>query len=195
MELNEKITSKNFKNESEVLVLLSGGLDSTACLKFYLDLGCSTSALFIDYEQAASDNEYSASKAITNYFNIKLYTASWNGLTKKGNGLINARNAFLLSAALMEKPEDISTIALSIHSGTNYIDCSSEFIQKMQMVYDLYTNGSIHIATPFIEWGKGDIWDYAVRNDVPVNLTYSCELGLQVPCGKCLSCLDREALI
>ena len=179
---------------SEILVLLSGGLDSAACLKFYLDLGRPTSALFIDYEQAAAEREYIASKAIANHFNIELLNVSFNGLTNKKQGLINARNAFLLSAALMESPNNISTIALGVHSGTNYQDCSTDFILKMQMVYDLSATNPVHIAAPFIDWSKSDIWKYAINNDVPVNLTYSCELGLKSACGKCLSCLDMEAL-
>jgi 7-cyano-7-deazaguanine synthase len=29
---------------------------------------------------------------------------------------------------------------------------------------------------------------------LPVQLTYSCELGSVPPCGLCLSCADRRAL-
>lgn len=38
----------------EVLVLLSGGIDSTACLDFYLQLGRPSCALFVDYGQPAA---------------------------------------------------------------------------------------------------------------------------------------------
>lgn len=37
---------------------------------------------------------------------------------------------------------------------------------------------------------KIEVWEYAKSKRVPINLTYSCELGLKQPCGKCPSCKD-----
>jgi 7-cyano-7-deazaguanine synthase len=184
----EEITSP------EVLVLLSGGLDSAACLSFYKCLNRPTCGLFIDYEQPAANHEYRAAKEIANYYNVFLYTAKWNGQSKKRSGIVAARNAFLLIAALMERPEQVTTIALGIHAGTQYTDCSSEFVSRMQSIFDIYSEGALHIATPFKDWTKSDIWAYAISKNVPVDLTYSCEAGLNQPCGKCLSCLDRKGL-
>ena len=185
---------EDLNNSSEILVLLSGGLDSAACLKFYLDIGRTVSAVFIDYKQAAANQEYCASNAIANYFNIKIKAISCNEMTLKKDGLINARNAFLLTTALMEAPSDTTTIVLGVHSGTNYNDCSPEFIDNMQTVYNAYAENTVQIAAPFIHWSKSDIWKYAIDNGVPVDLLYSCENGSQEPCGKCLSCLDMEVL-
>lgn len=178
---------------SEVLVLLSGGLDSAACLSFYISLGRPTCGLFIDYQQPAANREGSAAKAIADYYDIFLYTAKWSGQSKKRSGIITARNAFLLTAALMERPKQVTTIALGIHAGTQYADCSPEFVSRMQSTFDIYSGGVVHIATPFESWTKADIWAYALSENVPVDITYSCEAGPH-PCGKCLSCLDRIGL-
>jgi 7-cyano-7-deazaguanine synthase len=85
-------------------------------------------------------------------------------------------------------------IALGVHAGTPYIDCSQEFIKAIQSTFDDYSDGRIRIGAPFVEWKKQDIWLYCQEKQVPVKLTYSCEKGCKPPCGRCLSCRDRKAL-
>ena len=187
----QKTQNLDENSSHEVLVLLSGGLDSAACLDFYMDFGRPTCGLFIDYQQPAANSESCSAKAIADYYGVFLYTAKWKGQSKKQLGIIAARNAFLLTAALMERPEQVTTIVLGIHAGTQYADCSPRFISRMQSIFDIYSQGTVHIATPFADWTKADIWAYALSKNLPVDLTYSCEAGLSHPCEKCLSCLDR----
>ncbi len=190
-----KINDSNTQDLSpEILVLLSGGIDSAACVSFFLDLGRPICGLFIDYQQASVQQESKASEAIADYLGIRLFKTKWSGLSFKKDGLIVSRNAFLLTAALMEAPFSIKTIALGVHNGTAYADCSVDFIKAMQAVFNMYPEKKISISTPFIQWNKHDIYDYAFAHNVPVHLTYSCELGDCEPCGKCLSCIDREEL-
>lgn len=178
----------------EVLILLSGGLDSAACVDFYTDLGRPTVSLFFDYGQLAAMEERKAAQSIADHYAVDLLTVSWNGVQQKGEGKVNARNGFLLMSALMEKPETVTTLVLGIHAGTEYIDCTPEFISQMQTVFDLYSDKKIRIAAPFVDWSKVDIWTYAKSRNIPINLTYSCEKGLSPPCGSCLSCLDKIEL-
>jgi 3'-phosphoadenosine 5'-phosphosulfate sulfotransferase (PAPS reductase)/FAD synthetase len=53
-------------------VLLSGGIDSSACLQFLLDRRHDVYALFIDYGQAAAERERLAAGAITENFDLHL---------------------------------------------------------------------------------------------------------------------------
>ena len=85
-------------------------------------------------------------------------------------------------------------IAIGIHAGTAYYDCSRSFILKAGRLVEEYTDGAITVAAPFVDWTKREIWDYCSVKEVPVNLTYSCEVGGEQPCGSCLSCKDLEAL-
>ena len=179
----------------EVLVLLSGGLDSSACLQFYKQMGRQPCALFIDYDQAAAINEEQAAKAMADHFEVQLHIAQWRGVRSKSTGNITARNAFLLFAALMESPPEITTVAIGVHDGTEYTDCSATFIERIQSVYDLYTEGAVQVAAPFVSWNKSEVFAFAKANNLPVDLTYSCEAGGPSRCGKCLSCQDREALV
>jgi 7-cyano-7-deazaguanine synthase len=180
--------------EHLVFVLASGGIDSTGCLSFYLDQQDDVEALFIDYGQAARKQEFRAVSSICDHLGIPLNTIRCAGASRKTSGMIYGRNAFLLYLALMEFPSNHGIISIGIHSGTQYYDCSPQFISSLQKVFDLYTNGAVRIGVPFLTWLKPDILAFCQQRDVPLSLTYSCELGLNQPCGKCTSCRDLEAL-
>ena len=83
---------------TEVLVLLSGGLDSAACLHFYVALGRQVAAVFIDHGQPASDEEASSAHAVAHYYRVPLRTHTWCGSTERTVGSIFGRNAFLLGS-------------------------------------------------------------------------------------------------
>lgn len=176
----------------EVLILFSGGIDSTACLHFYLRLGRIPFGLFVDYGQRAAAREWQAVCDVARFYNVPTTRLQWQG-TDKGAGLILGRNAFLITAALMEKPTSVSVIATGIHSDTEYADCSPEFVTKMQIVLDTYEKAHVQLAAPFLDWTKADIVQYCLMEQVPVDLTYSCERGSE-SCGDCLSCKDRELI-
>jgi len=182
----------NIRNTA--LVLLSGGIDSTACIEFYRSLNFYIKALFFEYGQLAAEPEKKASKLISQYYQIPLQVISCVGAYSKTPGVIDGRNAFLILGALLEFKELSGIIAVGIHSGTSYFDCSKEFIQTAQSIINGYTDGRIQIGTPFLEWTKPEIWKYCISRKVPLHLTYSCELGSNQPCGHCLSCGDLEAL-
>jgi 7-cyano-7-deazaguanine synthase len=112
----------------------------------------------------------------------------------KGAGYLAGRNAFLICLALLETEMKSGIVSLGLHGGTDYWDSSASFAKTVQVIVDGYTHGKIRLSLPFLDWTKRDIWDFCLRSGVPVELTYSCELGGEQPCDYCLSCRDREAL-
>jgi 7-cyano-7-deazaguanine synthase len=176
------------------LVLLSGGLDSTACVQYYLDNQHTVQALTIDYGQLAFKQERLAAERIANHYQIRLSMASVSGLPAFQTGYIPGRNLLLLTLALVATQFDRGLIAIGIHAGTSYVDSSERFVREAQRVIDLYADGRILIAAPFLDWSKGEIWAYCAMTGVPTEFTYSCEAGSEPPCGDCPSCKDREAL-
>lgn len=176
------------------LVLLSGGIDSSACAAFYLTQKFSVQALFVDYGQISAARESSSAVAICAHYGIPLEKIVCSGFTRWEGGYIPGRNAFLLYSALMAFKRATGIIAIGIHAGTSYQDCSERFIHHMQSSFDLYADGRIRIGAPFLRWSKRQIWDYSKKHKIPVQLTYSCELGVRQPCGRCFSCKDLEAL-
>lgn len=182
------------QNHNSVCVLLSGGIDSAACVAFYLARKCHVRAVHIDYGQSAANEEDIASEAIARHFNIERMKLELRGTASKGPGMIYGRNAFLLLTALMESGMAATTYAIGIHSGTEYHDCSQSFLDSIQRTFDIYTDGVVRVGAPFVGWTKRQIWEFCIERTVPTQLTYSCEVGGNPPCGQCLSCRDMEVL-
>jgi 7-cyano-7-deazaguanine synthase len=180
--------------KQNVVVLLSGGIDSTASIEFYLRQKFNVKALFINYGQIAAKKELVAAKKIANHYKIKLDKVVVRNLMTFSSGEIIGRNAFLLTTALLNFKQKNGIISIGIHDGTTYPDCTKKFIKDMQEIFDIYKNGAIQIGVPFLDFKKIEIWAYSQEHKVPLDLTYSCELGKMQPCGKCLSCKDLEIL-
>ena len=182
------------KENVNVLVLLSGGIDSALCAQLYKNQGFLVETLFIDYGQLAATKEADSALKVAKHLSVPIKNISLKGIHTKMQGEIGGRNAFLLFIALMAFSQKSGIIGIGLHSGTPYYDCSEEFVNRIQDVFDRYTDGCVKIGAPFLNWSKAEIWNYFCRTGIPFQLTYSCERGLQQPCGKCLSCKDLEKL-
>lgn len=156
-------------------------------------MGFHVNGLFIDFAQPSAPLEYQAALKISDRLAIQLKNIVLQGLPEQ-KGKIRGRNAALLLLALMHFPFKNGIIATGIHAGTRYEDCSGIFAESMQGIFDLYCDGCVKIGTPFLAWSKIDIWNYAKRVRMPLELTYSCEVGTTEPCGYCPSCKEIEAL-
>ena len=166
-----------------VCVLLSGGVDSSACVGYYVAKNYEVSALFIDYGQRDADKEAVAAAAVSEHYGLELRTLAVQGYAPP-DGYVNGRNAVLLSLALMSTTLTCGLIGLGIHSGTPYVDCTSDFCRKMQGVCDLYTGGQVQIDAPFVQWTKSEIWDYAREKGVPLDVTHTSNPdGLMAHCN------------
>jgi 7-cyano-7-deazaguanine synthase len=173
-----------------VLILASGGIDSTACISFYKELKFTTECLFVDYGQAAKVEEYKSIRKIANHYKVKLNKISIDSETNHEHGFIKGRNAFLFFAALLKFKRPYGLIASGIHAGTPYYDCSKEFVDQMQILFKNYTQGTIMLGVPFLTFNKREIFDYCISKKAPIELTYSCEKGGKKVCGICDTCKD-----
>lgn len=176
------------------LVLLSGGIDSFACAHFLLNNNHRVKALFIDFGQGAAVSEWEAAENVATYLEISVQRVKISNDTSFREGEIIGRNLMLTAIGLTFTSSDTSGIALGIHYGTSYFDCSSSFSKRLNTIIQDCSNGSTSLLTPFISWSKQDILEYSNNHHMPLEFTYSCEKQNTNPCGKCLSCLDRMAL-
>lgn len=177
-----------------VIVLFSGGIDSTACIHYYLNQGFNVKAIFIDYGQITSIKEFQSATKIAKHYKISLDHLIFKNSQVYSEGEIKGRNAFLILALLLNYPQFIGIISLGIHSGVYYYDCSENFLKDIQRLLDGYTDGQVVIDTPFLKWDKKMIYNYCIDNKIPIHLTYSCENSSDKPCGICNSCRDRRSL-
>jgi 7-cyano-7-deazaguanine synthase len=169
---SDKNSPQSAPADRAVQVLLSGGLDSATCIAYYLAHGHSVSAIFFDYGQPDTSKENAAAVAIASHYKVPLQQITLSGL-KVTNGYVRARNSALLCLALLSFHQAKGLIAIGIHSGTEYIDSSEEFVCTMQRIFDLYENGLVRIDAPFLHWTKNDIWNYAQIVGLPLELTHS----------------------
>lgn len=176
------------------VVLLSGGLDSAACIAFYRAQAFDLDAVFFDYGQPALAEERKASRKVAAHFDIGVQEIKLRGALRHSVGEVRGRNAVFLLTALMEHPIAQGLIAIGIHAGPPYYDCTPAFLSGVQVLFDGYANGQIKAAAPFLRMNKSEVWRYGQSANLPMEITYSCERGGEQPCGKCASCRDRKKL-
>ena len=180
------------ERQGSTLILASGGVDSSTLLWLSAKHGLNPVALFVDFGQPAAEAENNALASICEGLNVPWRCVQYVG-SRFEAGEIRGRNAFLLQVGLLEFPSGSGIVALGIHAGTDYADCSPEFMQIMRQSYRLQTGGTIVAVAPFIDWTKRDVYHLAIELDVPIDKTHSCESS-SVPCRQCNSCVDRHLL-
>jgi 7-cyano-7-deazaguanine synthase len=172
------------------ILLLSGGIDSTALLHYLLGKKRDVLCVHFQYGQSNDISEKKSVEKITSYYkcDLKIINLEFPKSLRK-NELIGRNTYFILAGSSLGFSPAI--IYLGIHKGTDYYDCSNRFIKDVQNILDGYFAGTVQIETPFINNDKSDIISYCEKNNVPLNMTYSCLIKNFPPCGKCSSCLER----
>jgi 7-cyano-7-deazaguanine synthase len=183
-----------FEKEMEVLALLSGGIDSACSVAFYRQMGNDVAGVFVDYGQPVKQQEERSARSIAHHYGIPMHVIRCSGPGSEFAGEIAGRNAFLVFVALLYHPARVGLLALGIHAGTTYYDCSEHFATHAGSILSGYRAGQLVLATPFLHWTKRMVYEFCATHKVPFHLTWSCEVGPLEPCGHCLSCKDREHL-
>jgi 7-cyano-7-deazaguanine synthase len=173
---------------------MSGGIDSAACAHFLAGQGHTVRAVFINHGQAAAVAEERAVTRIAAHLNVPWVRYGVSGSDPFNTGELVGRNAFLVFAALFLTKARPGLLAMGLHGGTPYYDCSEAFAQDIGKLVAEHTDGKVSFVAPFLTWSKREVHEYFVTTGIDISLTYSCEAGTEPPCGKCASCLDRKAL-
>jgi 7-cyano-7-deazaguanine synthase len=187
---HRKVSTNGLSISMSALVLMSGGVDSYACAHFLKTSGHRPMGLFVNYGQAALRRERTALKRIAKRLKVKTIEISLDLNRPFGEGEVPGRNGLFAMAAIAASPKGTSLIAMGIHAGTPYYDCSQLFVERMDDFIREYSQGAIRFAAPFSDWSKSQIFDYCYNSNLDIALSYSCERGGN-PCGSCSSCQDR----
>ena len=98
---------------------------------------------------------------------------------------------------------DASSVTASVYMAPNaldysgYPDCRPEFYQAMKKALDLGSKVwteyavSINVETPIIGLSKAEIVALGMRLGAPLEYTWSCYEGGEIPCKACDSCILR----
>lgn len=213
----------------KILVLSSGGVDSTTCLAMAVqEVGAENVLALSIYYGQKHDKEIQAAKAVAEYYGVQrleldlsvIFAGSNCSLLKQSTDEIPQesyaqqieetggahpvstyvpfRNGlFLSSAASIALSHGCSKIMYGAHAddaaGAAYPDCSLDFVNAMNQAVYLGSGNELTIEAPFVSLTKADVVKKGLELKVPYELTWSCYEGGDKPCGKCGTCIDRQA--
>lgn len=112
---------------------------------------------------------------------------------------VEFRNGVMLSVcisiAMQLFPNDNVTIYYgAAKTREPYPDCSLVFAEYMNLLSSYTSGGKVTVKAPLLNMGKDEIVARAKKLGVPINKTWSCYEGKEMPCGMCHACLDRKIM-
>ena len=204
----------------KVIILASGGLDSSTVAGIARSSEAEIYGLSFDYGQR-HNKELKAAKKIATHFKfkdlkiIKVNLSLWGGssltdkkkqIPNKGinkniipNTYVPGRNTIFISIALsFAEAINADLIGLGVNAldYSGYPDCRPDYIQQFQKLANLSNkrgreNKPIKLWTPLLNLNKEEIIEMAFDHNVPFEETWSCYVGGSKPCEKCDSCRIR----
>ncbi|MER6441911.1 7-cyano-7-deazaguanine synthase QueC [Streptomyces sp. NPDC001185] len=202
-----------------VVVVLSGGLDSTTLLAHYAALGCDLLAVTVDYGQRHR-REIEAARAVATHYGARHLVVDLRGFggLLRGSALTDAqvqvpdghyaeesmratvvpnRNAVLANVAVsVAVAERASVVALGMHAGDHFVypDCRPAFVTALNSLVAVANEGfpTPQVEAPFIHWTKSDIATHGTRLGAPLHRSWSCYKGGDRHCGTCGTCYERR---
>jgi 7-cyano-7-deazaguanine synthase len=204
-------------DKMKVVVLLSGGLDSSTLL-YHFAKDSTVFAVSFDYGQRHK-RELRAALDLTNQlgvlhhvfdlrdvgYQISLNTALVNPTIDVPEGrydeesmkstIVPNRNAIMLSIAYgVAVANEYDAVAFAAHSGDHaiYPDCRDVFADAFALAMTLGNEPhKVELFRPFIGFTKAQIVMLGATLGVPYEHTWSCYKGGSRHCGRCGTCVER----
>lgn len=193
------------------LLLCSGGLDSTTLAYWLREQSIGFVPLFLDYGQHCVEKEWDTLRQVlpsdcacqperidvsgifrTSTSRLIVEPDLWTETVVDDDLYIPYRTLlfFSIGAACAQSRNLLHVYSGFINSNhAKEIDCSAQFLNKLDALAE--DVGPVRFHMPFRYWSKSQVVQEAVRLDVPVGLTYSCQLFSDTPCGACPNCVER----
>lgn len=201
----------------QVVVLVSGGMDSVTALHWAMEQHQVAAAVSFDYGAKHNPCElplaagHAARLGVPhiclplNFINEHFDSAllQRGGDIPKGHyqaesmkqTVVPFRNAIMLAiAAGLAESRGASALVIAAHAGDHaiYPDCRETFMLAMAEAMREGTYAGIELLRPFIAMDKAAIVREGHRLNVPFEDTWSCYVGGQVHCGSCGTCVERR---
>lgn len=203
-------------NPRKVVVVYSGGLDSTTLLYMHRNQGDEVIPLGVNYGQRHG-RELDAATRICARLGLPYHLVDLTALrpflagssqtdkavdvpeghyaaeTMKATVVPN-RNMILLSVAMgAALSMKAAAVSYGAHSGDHaiYPDCRPAFIKKIQELAGLVDWAPLEVEAPLQLFTKADIVKAGANLRVPFGTTWSCYKGGRVHCGVCGTCVER----
>lgn len=194
----------------KVMLLASGGLDSTTVAYGLHSKGTDVRPLFFDYGQHCVKTEWDRVNEVlpkdmkppervdlSDLFResksrLIVEADLWRDDVRDDDLYIPYRT-LLFYAAAAARAQAVGI--LEVYTGfinSNHakeIDCTAEFMNKLDGLTDAI--GPVRFASPFRYYSKTEVAQEAIRLGVPIGRTFSCQASSKLPCGACPNCVER----
>jgi 7-cyano-7-deazaguanine synthase len=206
---------------SEVVILLSGGLDSYTAAAILKRDGYGLNALSVRYGQRhvrelESARRVAAALGVERHLELEVDLSRVGGSALTGNidvpkdrpiddqipiTYVPARNTVLLSLALAwAEALGVSDIGIGANAldYSGYPDCRPEYMRAFEAMANLATKAGVEgtrfrVHAPLMQMGKAEIIQRGLSLGLDYGLTHSCYDPLEDgrPCRRCDSCVLR----
>ena len=206
----------------DVVIVLSGGLDSTTLAYQLRAEGARLTGLSVDYGQRHGHRELAAARVLAAGLDMPHHIVELHGVEEllRGSALTDTdiavpdgyytdesmritvvpnRNALLIALATsLAVSSGADAVAFGAHAGDHpiYPDCRPAFIMAFEAAMRIGNAGSLtenfQVLAPFAELSKVDVVGIGANLGVPFALTWSCYRGGEVHCGQCGTCVERR---
>lgn len=195
--------------KKDVVVLLSGGLDSTVAAASALAAGSLRACLCVRYGQPHMEAEMMAARKwctdnvverVLLDVNMPRVEAMHTGVGMAGPRVMPGRNLVLIAHAVQwAAANDCATVLIGAckDDAANYPDCRPKFVEAANALASVY---GVEVRAPWLYHTKADVVEFARIFKVDIAATWSCYEPLAVgfgfaPCGTCDACRLRDAAV
>ena len=201
----------------QLVLIHSGGLDSTVLLYELRRAGHALHALSVDYGQRHR-KELEAAAAICAEAGVDHRTVDLRAVRPllAGSALtgdqhvpegryndssmrqtvVPNRNAIMLAVAYgIAVAEGIEIVGVGVHAGDHpiYPDCRPECVAAFDLMEKIATGTpTMTLFAPFVHKTKAEIVEIGTGLGVPYEDTWSCYQGGDLHCGQCGTCVERK---
>ncbi|MTI85365.1 MAG: hypothetical protein FH756_16110 [Firmicutes bacterium] len=201
-------------NKSNMVLLYSGGIDSTVLLHRLLLENWDVHPLHVNYGQVTAYKELDAIKRITSCkLKNKLMKINIEEVHEIGAGSLIGnypdkvystndwhekeyfpnRNLILtIIAATYCYKISCSNLAIGIVGESSYIDTKIKYLKSVESILAPVGSNPIKIYAPYAELPRIKVVEDAVRFNVDIEKTFSCNALDDRHCYYCNSCKERE---
>lgn len=217
MEPQTKLGTPNILSKGgngKIVVVLSGGIDSTTLLYEAVNLGYEVYPITFSYGQKHVKETRAAFDTCQKLglpykqISFELGEVAPSALTRNDMGIPkghyedesmkqtvvpNRNMVFLAFATAYAIGLGADEVAYGAHGGDHaiYPDCRGEFVEAMAEAMRLCDYKEIGLWVPYLYWNKVDIIRKGLELGVDYSLTWTCYEGKELACGKCGACTER----
>lgn len=204
------------KKSVKTIVLLRGGIDSAVCLaKAVNDHGKDNVAGLNLFYGQRTRRELEMAKKLADHFGVRYIEMDISRIMDFSDAAVLAdktlepgedkyesqtevpfRNGLMMAVAASVAGSLGAEIVQVAHNADEmtrlaYPDCRKEFFDAMGEALQRGTGGKLRLEMPFCGMTKKDVMELGKELKVPFELTWSCFVNDDEPCGYCVGCTGR----